>query len=339
MFIAVSSILSVVLATYSYKMASSEYLASRKSVNLRDQNTYKCKHCKKPFHEESSLLRHISHKIACKDHYGEELKEMRRVARLQSKRSCNQRWAKVNDQAERYEREKEQRKIKAKKRYQNKKLPKNSLKSEAFEKLYLAIYELIEAEVTNAKLHSLAHKAVYCDAYDLSMDLAMTDWEEIMKKNIKNCKDWEIEDKYDLNTEIEKAHEDTFQLHLAKSTEHFVDSWVHEQQANIYRRCWSKGESRAKNFFQDFCNDLFPIIEDHAMDFAFTKSVSRMENTSLEMDDFKIGWYLEKDFEYAFSRKEVVISVIESELCQKIKAILKDLMLVYIRMSCKELFR
>ena len=306
------------------------------SVDITDKTIFKCKYCKKPFLEESSLLRHIGHKAPCKEFYGEEFNDMKTEARLKTKKNYRLTNTSIKVEAERYEREKEKRKIAAKERYRTTKLPKNSLEEKSFERFYLSIYNMMEKEVYETKLFDLSYDAVFSDAYDLSVDPAMNQWEEVLMENVGNCKDWEIEDKYDINTEIENAHEALFKRHLKQNTEKLMDVWIEKKQSTMYRHCWSKGERRARNFFQDFCKDLFPIIEDHAMDFAFSYTLKRMEDLDgFEIDDFELGRRIENNFSYAFTRKEVVDSVIDLDLSDEIRKIVKVLMLKYVRSSCK----
>ena len=303
-----------------------------------DQRIFNCKHCKKPFLDESSLLRHVSHKASCKEHYGEELDWMKQEARLQSKRKYNHKPSTVQNEVKRYQHEKEKRKIAAKERYRKTKLPNPfGFKTKAFKALYSFLYNLVEDEVTQEKLVEIGFDTVFNTAYDQSVDPAMSQWEETLKENIGNCNDSEIENKYDINAEIERAHEETFKANLKKNIAKLNDAWIKTQQWNLHVSCERKAQRRTRNFYQDFCKDVYPTMVDDAMDFAFTKTVKELDEYSL--DDFSFERDLNASFRSALlCREDVSYTVIDSDLCKKMKKVFKDLMLKDIRLSSKNNF-
>ena len=100
-----------------------------------------CDACGKPFdgnNPKSSLLSHISHKVECKEYYGEaKLKMMRRDAKLHSKQKWNNKDSTKDAQSERYRFEKEKRQQINKDKY----IKKTSMEGRAFTQLFDMVFK------------------------------------------------------------------------------------------------------------------------------------------------------------------------------------------------------
>ena len=184
---------------------------------------------------------------------------MRREARLASKRK----WKKENAEKEKEKSQNQKEKYKKyfRDRYFDLKKVKESKAGETFEKLYLSVYVKAKSTFWDT-LYDEAYEKVYDDAY-------------------KQTEDEEDDEKL-----FEKIQE------LSKE-------WIRKQQSGIKFECLEKGERQAfRKHFNDFKTEHFSVIQDKAMNEAFTLLLSE-DDEKFEEDNW-VEWKVEQCYRSSF---------------------------------------
>ena len=255
-----------------------------------------CNFCQIVFEEKSSLLRHISHKPKCKNFYGDEtFNQLRREARLASKR----RWK--HEHADQENEKKRNQKEKYKKyeqdRYVNVKDRKKSKEGNTFEKVYQAAYSNAHSILWD-KLYDQAFEKVFDDAIDQALDetFGTYDFQHLFNKNVGWHYDEDGDGAYekdcDVYEEIEKAIEDTNDKKMDETLQNLSQKWINNRRLNIDYKCLVQSERKAfTEYFDEFKVNHFNVIQDKAMDDAFSLLVPG------DVENFdKVEWKIEQNF-------------------------------------------
>lgn len=219
---------------------------------------FTCENCLQPFKAQSSLLRHISHKESCKDHYGQErLHDVRKASRLISKRK----WMKSHYSKAKSKNRKDKESIKEPKPRLPRYCDSDRKRTEAgklFTDFYKNIYYEALIEIEEEKLDGLvAYDAVYEKAYDNAVDLTMDsdDYMKTFDTNVSFNSSLEegMKEGVDIDLEIEKAFEISFDRMFKSEINQLMDKWISARNFDIYDKCYKQGERTAfSNYFEDF---------------------------------------------------------------------------------------
>ena len=264
---------------------------------------YPCKCCGVVFKEKSSLLRHISHKPLCKKYYGEEkFNDLRREARLASKRKWKQDHS--EQEKEKYRNQKNKYKKYHQDRYVNAKKRKRSKEGETFQQLFMAAYSKAQRILWD-KLFDDAFEKIYANAIEQALDdtFGSFDFLHLFNKNVgwTDCDedgDGAYEKDCDIYEEIEKAINDTYERKYEEKEEELSLEWIRKRELNITLNCLEKCEQKAfTKHFNEFETRHFNEIQDMAMDDAFSLLLSKDED--IENLD-KVEWQLENKYRSTF---------------------------------------
>ena len=247
---------------------------------------FTCENCHQPFKAQSSLLRHISHKERCKDHYGKErLDDVKKASNLILKRK----WKKAHS-AELKSKQSKYRKELAKaptKRYIKSDVGKSTPEGKSFTVFYENVYYEAISKIEEEKWQDLAYDAVYNFAWGSAVDFTMTsdDYVKIFEANINYFVDEGIREDVDIGLELEKAFDTSFDRLLKSEINKSMDNWVSARRFDIYQKCWHQGERRVfSNFFEEFKNDLYVTLSSKAIDLAFSELDGNIEYSDIEWD-------------------------------------------------------
>ena len=261
---------------------------------------YPCNCCKVVFKEKSSLLRHISHKPLCKKYYGEEkVNDMRREARLASKRKWKNDHS--EQEKEKYQSQKEKYRKYHQDRYVNAQKMNKSKEGETFQKLYMAAYSKAERILWD-KLYDGAFEKINDNAIEQALDntFESSGFQKLFNKNVGFHYDEDGDAAYekdcDVYEEIEKAIEDTYERKYDEKIEELALEWIRTRELNITVNCLEKCKRKAfTKHFNEFESRHFDGIEDMAMDDAFLVLLSK-DAENLE----KVEWHLEENYRSSF---------------------------------------
>ena len=246
---------------------------------------YTCESCKDEFKEKSSLLRHVSHRKSCKQHYGPmRLMQMRYQGQLVAKRK----WWKnhgqektKSDSATIKKTAKCTPKEVMKRKYVSQYERRNTEKGKAFTKFYFHVYH--ERKVAALKeLEEFAYDKFYSNAEEEAIDLTFEtdDWVTIFNENAGpgyswvNKNEWlrelEYDEDYPFDEEFEPAFRKVFDKYLEKEILERIDSWLDTVDNQIYDKCKKQGENTAfAYFYEEFCLNLYNKIQTEALDKVF----------------------------------------------------------------------
>ena len=288
---------------------------------------FSCKLCCQPFETKSSLLRHISHKKKCRDHYGEaKFQDMRRNARLDSKSNWNK--TQTVKEAKRYQEEKEKRKMDHKRRYVKAGFRKGYEDGKAFSDVYKQVFENCHENIGRDKLFDRSFDIVHDEAYSKSVDHVMES-KDYQKIFIENTKDLEFEDSDEedevIAEEIKKAMNEAFENFSEIKINKLANDWTSKKESEVYYRCYEKGEKRAfANHYGKFKSTIYQDSINTAMDEAFEKF--DLKGAQLEQ---KIAKYSDEHY--------ILTKTTENE--EFAKEIEKNLKLVFNNFKKEEIFR
>ena len=232
------------------------------------QDKLSCGNCKKPFPQESSLLRHISHAILCKKHYGEErINQLRMKARLMSKQKYNKKESTKKSDAKRYQRDKVKKNNAAKEKNKQRFVRMNGRDRDfkLFHKFYLFIFDDLQEDMITEKLvltgicQEDIDKSIEEKALDQTIET--DDWVHFYEKRIEEVSS------ENLNEEvlIEKAFEDSYEVHQEKQYKIHMDNWGYQKSESIFEGCFWRGKQQAMDFYKEFLSSTLLDIKANAM--------------------------------------------------------------------------
>ena len=320
---------------------------------MEEDKTYSCKLCYQPFETKSSLLRHISHKKICREHYGEaKFEDMRRNSRLASKSNWNKK--QTAKEAKRYQTEKEKCKIDSKRRYVSAGLRKGYPDGEAFSTVYKQLFEACHENIGEDKLFDRSFDVVHDTVYAQSVDHIMksTDYQEIF---VENTMDLELEETDDeIANEIEKAMKEAFENYSEIQLNKSANDWTHKKENEVFYRCFERGERRAfSNHFEEFKATIYQDSVNNAMDEAFEKFDQNGDQVEQKIEKYDDEYYrlvktseskefakeIEKLLERVFKdfqKEEIIILFNQSPMSTKMKQMINDMMANEVRLIFKE---
>ena len=227
---------------------------------------FSCDFCHEKYDQESSLLRHITHKKVCCNFYGEDrVSQMKRQSRLLSKRKWHR-----NHPESRSSEKTVLKKAKQKKTY----IPVHIIKSDegqAFSKFYELIYHECESNFINDVLCDKAYDAVYDVVYNKAMDMALKS-----DDYIKAVDDLKEDDQVEqiLNTHLDQN------FHAQIDQE--IDEWIKTKQLEMYEKCYKRIEKQCFSLhFQDFCDNDYAKFQTNNIDMEKTELESEVKKSSL----------------------------------------------------------
>ena len=311
-------------------------------------SVFKCDSCHLEFNEKATLLRHVSHKKVCKHHYGESrLNDMRIEGRLAAKRKW---WKDHADEAKKsYQSSKGEIRQRKKEKHINAEQRGCTDEGKAFKEFYEFIYnESKDRALEELEESRFAHDKVKDASMEKTIDLVFShgyvprcqSFQVFFSRN-SGSKDVFAED-YPVADEIEKAMEDSYNFNLEGQIKLDVENWTDSVSHRITSKCREQGEISAFNmFFNDFCETLFPKIQEKSIEFAF-ENFDYIETNSKEeeeailarnplmrelpkktVDTSDIG--LEKTLEKKYFesiKEETIKAAIESDMGEKLSDIL-----------------
>ena len=244
-----------------------------------------CEGCKDEFRDKSALLRHVSHRKSCKEHYGAmRLMQMRYQGKLVAKRK----WWKNNgpkktksDSTMTKKAAKCTSKEVMKQKYVSQDERRNTEKGKAFTKFYFYVY--FERKVAALKqLEEFAYDKFYKDAEEEAIDLTFEtdDWVTAFNENAGpgyswvNKNEWlrelEYDEDYPFDEEFEPAFKKVFDKYFEKEIVQRIDSWLDTVDNRIYSKCKKQGENTAfAHFYEEFCSNLYNKIQTGTLDKVF----------------------------------------------------------------------
>ena len=184
-----------------------------------------CEGCKDEFRDKSALLRHVSHRKSCKEHYGAmRLMQMRYQGKLVAKRKW---WKNHGPKKTKSDSTKTKKAAKCtskevmKQKYVSQDERRNTEKGKAFTKFYFYVY--FERKVAALKqLEEFAYDKFYKDAEEEAIDLTFEtdDWVTAFNENAGpgyswvNKNEWlrelEYDEDYPFDEEFEPAFKKVF---------------------------------------------------------------------------------------------------------------------------------
>ena len=245
----------------------------------------KCESCEKVFTSEVSLLRHVSHKKICKDHYGSDwIEKKRNEGRLQAKRK----WKETQAPKELidYERNKcdminyadaKRRRESAKGKhysYVSEEVRQKTDGGKAFYKFFKLIYNL-KREGSLKDLENFVHEKYFNKCVDFALDKVFNEEKPYVSNYHCYIQDFEEEEKL-INQEWEKSLETSFDNYLKDKISKEVKSWKNFASHEFSLKCDKQLENFAFcNFFGDFEAEIFPPFFEDAMEMR--KSISFLD--------------------------------------------------------------
>ena len=261
-------------------------------------DVYKCDSCHHEFNEKATLLRHASHKKICKSHYGESrLNDMRIEGKLTAKRKW---WKDHADEAKKlYQSNKVKIRERKREKHVNAKQKGCTVEGKAFQEFYDFIYN--ESKYTALKEleeSRFAYGLVKEGSMEKAIDLVFTHGCQSFKHFFSinsGSKDVFAED-YPVVDEIEKAMEDSFNFNLDGQIKKDMEDWIGSVNYRILDKCRDQGEISAFNtFFKEFCETLFPKIQEKSLDFAFENFDYIETKTKEEEEAILAQWPLARE--------------------------------------------
>ena len=227
-----------------------------------------CENCEKIFDQKAALLRHISHKVDCKYHYGEErLAELRIDGKLEAKRKW---WKRSAEDAKIEKKNNDNKKAKIRDYKKERYVPasrRNAYDGKCFAKFYKIVFKS-RKEYALDELVGFAYDKVYDIAFDEAVDLVFEKSEiymDIFEENL-DCEAGTKEFDERLDHSLELAFDNHFKIQMDKE----IDNWIDSVNLQIEKKCRWQGEEIAfTHFFNDFCSSVYPDVEKEAMDAAF----------------------------------------------------------------------
>ena len=261
-------------------------------------DVFKCDSCHLEFNEKATLLRHVSHKKICKSHYGElRLNDMRIEGKLTAKRKW---WKDHADEAKKLY---QSNKVEIRKRKQEKHVNAEQRGCTDEGKAFQEFYEFIYNESKHRALEELedsrfAYDIVKEASTEKTIDLVFThgcqSFQAFFRRN-SGSKDVFAED-YPVADEIEKAMEDSYKFNLDGQIKLDMDNWTESVSYRITSKCRDQGEISAFNmFFKEFCETLYPKIQEKSLDFAFENFDYIETKTKEEEEAILAQWPLARE--------------------------------------------
>lgn len=247
---------------------------------------FTCESCKRDFDSDASLLRHVSHKHACKDFYGQKkIWEMRRNGQLAAKRKWKQGHSSedaIDYETNRYGTKSYVDKFKKSKKDEDG--PKYSYVCEDVRncedngKAFLKIFHLIYQEKKKEALKNLEQYArgkVYDDCVNFTLDKVFNEKEtyahEFDKQNPQIFEDYFCGEEDLIDKNLDKALLGAFENRIEKKIGQAVMEWIDSFSVKISKRCSKQTENYAFcNFFGTFHKGLFQNLQDQALEDAFS---------------------------------------------------------------------
>ena len=279
----------------------------------------KCDSCNKSLKDDSSLLRHLSQKIDCKEHYGQESYEnMKREARLSSKKKWNDKQSTKDAQIKRSRLEKEKRNKSARQRSQSHKSRKNSDAGKAFLKFHNLNYAIVKTDLIHSKeFTERAYDIFYDKAYNDAIDYAFG---RITALGFINE---EIANESNVCDMIEAALEQCFDEKFDAYINYLIDNFIEKLDENIDLACERQSELKSfDQFFEEFQLTLWPKLVDICLDKTFETLEKEAENISILK--FQCG-YLELTFQDKLSEEIKEVSG-DTDLSTSISNFIKPMM-------------
>ena len=193
-------------------------------------------------------------------------------------------------------------------------------------KAFQEFYEFIYNESKHRALEELedsrfAYDIVKEASTEKTIDLVFThgcqSFQAFFRRN-SGSKDVFAED-YPVADEIEKAMEDSYKFNLDGQIKLDMDNWTESVSYRITSKCRDQGEISAFNmFFKEFCETLFPKIQEKSLDFAFENfDTDDTDDTSDIASEKMLEKLLEKkNFESIM--EETIKAAIESDMGHKL---------------------
>ena len=292
---------------------------------------FECDNCHVEFSSKPTLLRHVSHKKACKLFYGEDrLEEMRIEGRLKSKR----RWWKGHEleAKKKYQVNKDKIKERKKQRYVKAEQRSGTDAGRAFSHFYLFTYNFCKEEAMKTLAKSdFPYDKVYKKAVAHTMDMVMNDHGQKDHKRFSNLyvlnandpifksydpnKPSEGDKDYPVAEEIEKAMIQAYEYNFKIVVKREMEAWLDSVSLQISEKCRNQGETSAFNmFFDQFCATVFPTINEESLERTFAS----LEDLDENVDDVEIEQYLAKKY-LEFLEKEAIEAAIETDLAYSLQ--------------------
>ena len=256
---------------------------------------FDCENCHLEFENRATLLRHISHKKACKSYYGEyHLNDMRIEGRLESKKK----WWKENGKKVKnsYQQNKTRIKDAKKEKYVCEKQRRCTDEGKAFVKFYEFVYMERKAEALQKLDESrFAYDKVQKQAEEKAIDLVFTSRSDSFTRFfVQNVPDGysQFDEDCPIEEEVEKAMKESLQYNFDQQIKKDMEKWIDSVSLQISRKCRDQGENSAfNNYFKEFCFSIFPSIQEKSLDFAFSSFEKDCEE--LNICEEKVEKYLE----------------------------------------------
>ena len=279
--------------------------------------TFKCEACLQEFAAQSSLLRHLSHKIICEDHYGfEKVDKMRFEAKMSSKRKWRQKKLaedKLKYQKDKYEANADGVPIKKPKEdgyysYVSESTRRKTFDGESFLKLFQSIYEEEKSKILSDLNEFLDEKfsaTVKEDALDLTFTDSFQYEVAFNKQNPEIFEDFITSGEVEalVANNLEKAMETAFQVNCEKKLDDAKSEWINELKILFSKRCLKQTENFVfRNYFGKFQATTFLVIMEKALDETFNQKIDEIKEDDFEKwwkygcDTFdeKLEWFLEE---------------------------------------------
>ena len=323
-----------------------------------------CDACGKPFKGESSLLSHISHKADCKEFYGDEkLKIMRRDAKLLSKRKYNNTESMKKKQSDRYQAQKEKRKLSNKEKYAKRNSSEGKIFSQFFDLIYIDYENDLKTNILLDRATEVVHESAYEKAMDFAMDFDMenidynertdesADWARqycmLVEKKCKKSKMFHYQFTDDIVSElIEEAMESSFNFHFKRLLPEFRDCVI----KGIRQDFWYNSKQKAKNqcfkdFYEVFCKEMYSEVESKVIDKSFEIFLNQFDEEDKEDKTFaSADWAMEVEYSLDRTYREVLREELHNEsktsdLALKMRKVVKDVLSERTRLTFIELKR
>ena len=244
-----------------------------------------CDNCEKTFVQKASLLRHISHSLYCKSHYGpERLEELRIDGKLEAKRKW---WKGHSNDANIENKFNDNKKAKLQKYFKKRYVPaekRNTDEGKCFIEFYKIIFNTRKGQALEKLDKSGFAYDKVCDlVFDKAVDLVFEESDTYM--NIFKELDYEPGTK-DIDEMFEDSLTQSFDVHYEKLTHEAMDNWLDDVNLQIELQCYDQGkENSFIHFFSEFCVSTYPDIEKEAMDKVF-ETIGDPKKADLDdMDD------------------------------------------------------
>lgn len=236
---------------------------------------FSCESCDQEFKSDATLLRHVSHKKSCKDHYGElKLWEMRRSGKL----LAGKKWKRANRPHDKIEYARNKCTAKDANLLDDRNEPKYSYVKEevrkctdagvAFLKYFKIIYQK-KKQGTLENLKDFARQKVYKNCVDFILDKIFNDEQTYTVA-------------YYAHGDLEKALEKAFEDRIERKITQDVNEWIDYASIHL-STCQKQSENFAfNNYFGKFRSVIFPTLQDKVLDLVFNfadEDMNKIEET------------------------------------------------------------